>query len=84
VKATTNQMLGLVLYRRNSMWVYDDPEHGRRAEPFVLGASQMLDTLLALDLPDRETAEGLDRAPFRVLFSADAFPGAAFNQSCAY
>ena len=71
-----NQMHALVLYRHQGAWVYDDPVHGREAEPFVLGASEMLDTLLTLDLPHRLTEAGLDRSPFRVLFSAEAFPDA--------
>jgi Family of unknown function (DUF6717) len=50
-------------------WVYDDPELGVYAEPFVLGADTMLTRLRAVQI-----APGHD--PFRIVFSSSAFPGA--------
>jgi hypothetical protein len=50
-------------------WVYDDPEVGVYAEPFVLGADTMLSQLRAAQV-------GPGRDPFRITFAASAFPGA--------
>jgi hypothetical protein len=50
-------------------WVYDDPEVGVYAEPFVLGADTMLSLL-------REAQVGPGRDPFRITFAASPFPGA--------
>ena len=59
----------LVLRWEHDTWVYDDPEVGVSGEPFVLGADTMLTTL-------RELQVGPGREPFRVVFSAQPFPGA--------
>lgn len=71
-----NQMEVLVLVwdERANTWVYDDPAHGRVREPFVLGVPRMIDRLLVFDVPQRQTAAGLERRPFRLLFSREAFP----------
>jgi hypothetical protein len=68
----------LVLYwdEEAETWMYDDAAHGRIREPFVLGVPRMIDKLLRLDLPRRLGEAGLERRPFRMLFSVDAFPGA--------
>jgi hypothetical protein len=60
----------LTLYRHQGCWVYDDATFGRVAEPLVLGASEILDTIIQADLghPTRE--------PVRVLFSGQPFPDA--------
>lgn len=51
-------------------WRYDDPEHGRIGEPFVCGASEMIDVLRELDgLPKK-------REPFKLVFSDQPFEGA--------
>ena len=50
-------------------WVYDDPEVGVYAEPFVLGADTMLSQLRAAQV-------GPGRNPFWITFAASPFPGA--------
>jgi hypothetical protein len=50
-------------------WSYDDAEVGVFGEPFVLGADRMMTKLRAL-----QVGPSLD--PFRIVFSASAFPGA--------
>ena len=60
----------LTLYRHQGCWVYDDARFGRVAEPLVLGASEILDAIIRADLGHHS------RDPVRVLFSAEAFPGA--------
>jgi hypothetical protein len=65
-----NVMNALTLYWSQGCWRYDDAEHNRRGEPFVLGASEAIDALRALEgFPKK-------RKPFQVLFSACQFPGA--------
>lgn len=66
----TNAINVLTLYRHQGCWVYDDANFGRVAEPLVLGASEILDTIILLDTgaPTRE--------PVQALFSAQEFPGA--------
>jgi hypothetical protein len=50
-------------------WVYDDAGVGVLGEPFVLGADKMLTQLRAAQV-------GPSLEPFRLVFSAAAFPGA--------
>jgi len=66
----TNAINILTLYRHQGCWVYDDAHFGRVAEPLVLGASEVLDTIILLDTgaPTRE--------PVQAVFSAQEFPGA--------
>jgi len=59
----------LVLRWEQETWVYDDAEVGVFGEPFVLGADAMMTTL-------RELQIGPGRDPFRIVFSAQQFPGA--------
>ena len=66
----SNEMHSLVLYRHQQQWVYDDARFGRVAEPLVLGASEILDTIIQADLGYHT------REPVGVLFSAQDFPGA--------
>ena len=66
----SNEMYTLTLYRDNGAWVYDDARFGRIAEPLVLGASEILDTIILLDLGR------LTRKPVSVAFSESPFPGA--------
>jgi len=54
-------------YRLHGMWVFDDARRGLVEEPFVGGADQMIDRVVA-DLPSPE-------AGFVMMFSADPFPG---------
>src|SRR5258707_11112854 len=49
------------------MWVFDDPRVGLDKEPFVSGADDMIDVLVA-DIPNADKG-------FRLLFSATPFPG---------
>jgi len=49
------------------MWVFDDARVGLDKEPFVSGADDMIDVLVA-DIPNADKG-------FRLLFSATPFPG---------
>jgi len=57
----------IVPYRYEGMWVFDDPRVGLDKEPFVSGADEMIDVLVA-DIPNADKG-------FRMLFSATPFPG---------
>jgi hypothetical protein len=59
----------LTLYWQHGTWVYDEPTIDLVAEPFVLGADTMLTVL-------RQLHVGPGRDPFRIVFSAQPFPGA--------
>jgi hypothetical protein len=48
-------------------WVFDDPATGLVQEPFVSGVPEMIDDLVS-DIPNA-------RQGFRLLFSAQPFPG---------
>ncbi len=48
-------------------WVFDDADVGLKQEPFVEGIPAMINALVA-DIPEA-------RAGFRLLFSAEPFPG---------
>lgn len=61
----------IVPYRWEGMWVFDDARVGLDKEPFVSGADDIIDKLVA-DIPD--AASG-----FRLIFSATPFPGARFH-----
>ena len=65
-----NQMNTLEFYRKNDCWVYDDPTFKRVAEPLVLGASELLDTVMKFQLGY------ITRKRIIVTFSANVFPGA--------
>ncbi len=55
-------------YWSGATWVFDDPQVGLRAEPFVAGVPDMIDRLLErAGLPPRER--------FLLIFSAQPFPG---------
>jgi hypothetical protein len=49
------------------MWVFDDARVGLDKEPFVSGADDMIDVLVA-EIPNADNG-------FRMLFSATPFPG---------
>ena len=57
----------IVPYRYEGMWVFDDPRVGLDKEPFVSGADDMIDALVA-EIPNADKG-------FRMLFSATPFPG---------
>ncbi|MHC5053574.1 MAG: DUF6717 family protein [Planctomycetota bacterium] len=67
--APSNSILVIAPYRHAGTWVFDDPRAGLRAEPFVAGAPEIIDRLVA-DVPG--AGDG-----FRLLFSAAPFPGHA-------
>jgi hypothetical protein len=54
-------------YKYEDMWVFDDSQVGLVQEPFVSGADDMIDFLVA-DIPNADKG-------FRLLFSANPFPG---------
>lgn len=54
-------------YKFAGAWVFDDPTRGLEKEPFVAGADRIIDRLVD-SIPNAETG-------FRLLFSANAFPG---------
>ena len=66
-----NAMLLIHPYKVSETWVFDDEHFGLVQEPFVLGASEMIDAILATLKPPIENAE----RGFRLLFSASPFPG---------
>ena len=57
--------------RKRGRWVFDDERHGLKAEPFVSGASEMLDRHLASEGIKRRHA----KRGFRLLFSDKPMPG---------
>ncbi len=64
-----NQIMVIAPYWLESVgtWVFDDDAVGLVQEPFVSGVPEMIDELVA-DIPNA-------RQGFRLLFSAEAFPG---------
>jgi hypothetical protein len=62
-----NTIFVIAPYSHASTWVFDDPAVGLKAEPFVSGIPDMIDTLVA-GIPNA-------RQGFRLLFSAERFPG---------
>ena len=64
-----NQIRAIAPYWQESVqtWVFDDPATGLEEEPFVSGVPEMIDDLVA-EIPNA-------RQGFRLLFSADPFPG---------
>jgi len=70
-----NAILVIKPYWDSGTWVFDDPATGLVREPFVAGIPEMIDRLVG-HIPDA-------RKGFRLLFSADPFPGyqAAFTRA---
>jgi hypothetical protein len=64
-----NQIRVIAPYWLDSVqtWVFDDPVAGLVQEPFVSGVPEMIDDLVA-EIPQA-------RQGFRLLFSAQPFPG---------
>ena len=62
-----NQIQVIAPYFHHGTWVFDDPVVGLQQEPFVSGVPEMIDDLVR-DIPDA-------RSGFRLMFSADPFPG---------
>jgi len=62
-----NALMVIAPYRYAGTWVFDDPAVGLKREPFVAGIPEMIDDMVK-DIPDAEQG-------FRLLFSAQPFPG---------
>lgn len=65
--ANSNTILVIAPYRYKGTWVFDDPAVGLQREPFVAGVPEMIDVLV------KDVANA--KAGFRMLFSANPFPG---------
>lgn len=61
----------IIPYRWEGLWVFDDAKVGLDKEPFVEGADDIIDLMVA-DFPDAEKG-------FRLFFAADRFPSAQFE-----
>lgn len=61
-------------YRYYDAWVFDDPTTGLVREPFVSGADDIIDKMVA-NIPNAE-------AGFTMLFSSQYFPGALRMEWC--
>ena len=62
-----NAIYVIAPYWSHGTWVFDDPDRGLTAEPFVAGVPEMID-LMVEDIPGA-------RKGFRLLFSPAPFPG---------
>ncbi|HWR53859.1 MAG TPA: HD domain-containing protein [Bryobacteraceae bacterium] len=63
----TNSIRVIFPYRKQGTWMFDDQAVGLVEEPFVAGAPQMIDRVVA-DVPGASTG-------FKLLFSDQPFPG---------
>lgn len=64
-----NSITAIFPYRRNGMWMFDDPAVGLREELFVSGIDKIIETLTtALGIVDAHDG-------FRLIFSGTMFPG---------
>lgn len=68
VRSESNSILVIKPYRHAGTWVFDDESVGLYKEPFVAGVPEILDQMVA-DIPEADKG-------FRLLFSAQDFPGA--------
>jgi hypothetical protein len=68
----TNAMMIITPYRSGGTWVFDDPNAGLVAEPFVSGAPAMIDQVIEVAGIEPSDAR---RDGVRLLFSANPFPG---------
>ncbi len=62
-----NRMLAIHPYKHEGLWVFDDEDAGLVKEPFVAGADEIIDRMVA-EIPDAQ-------AGFTLVFSANPFPG---------
>ena len=62
-----NEIIAIHPYRCEGMWVFDDARVGLDQEPFVSGADEVIDKMVA-GIPDAA-------AGFTLIFSAKPFPG---------
>ena len=63
-----NTMFVIFPYRDRGTWMFDDAAVGLQREPFVAGIPEMIELLVAPNIPDAHKG-------FRLLFSAQPFPG---------
>ncbi len=63
----TNSIMVIMPYRHAGTWVFDDAAVGLRREPFVAGIPEMIDDMVK-HIPEADKG-------FRLLFSAQPFPG---------
>ena len=63
----SNSIMVIAPYVDAGTWVFDDASAGLRKEPFVAGVPEMIDALV-VNIPEA-------RNGFRLLFSAQPFPG---------
>lgn len=63
-----NAIQALQVYRQAGCWAFDDQNFDLRAEPFVLGMSEIID-----EVAFKNCKHGQSR--YRVLFAAENFPG---------
>jgi hypothetical protein len=62
-----NAIIAIHPYKSQGLWVFDDDKVGLVQEPFVSGADEIIERMVAgLDQPERG---------FTLLFSANPFPG---------
>lgn len=62
-----NSIMVIHPYKYEGMWVFDDEKVGLVQEPFVSGADEIIEKMVA-DIPDAQNG-------FSLLFSAEPFPG---------
>ncbi|MBD3187475.1 hypothetical protein GF325_11640 [Candidatus Bathyarchaeota archaeon] len=67
----TNSMMVIFPYCKHGTWMFDDDKVGLRAEPFVLGMSQLITRVIASKAEKMKNA----REGFKLIFSKDEFPG---------
>ena len=63
MEKTGNAMMALNLYKKGKTWMFDDNDHEIKAEPFVLGMSEIITAYLP---------EGKDKCT--AIFSLNKFP----------
>lgn len=67
-----NELMTIVPYVHNGVWVFDDEQYQLEREPFIKGASEGIDLLLAqANIPLHEARDG-----FLLTFSRGPFAGA--------
>ena len=70
MSAPTNSLFTIIVYRWGNGWCFDDAVKGLVAEPFVLGASEIIDSVI-----ERKYGEADHASEYSIVFSRDKFPG---------
>lgn len=66
-----NSLMVIFPFKRSGVWCFTDPEKQLEAEPFVCGATELIDkAVAAAGIPNAENG-------FKLFFSTSPFPGAA-------